>query len=129
MTHGSLTLQSGTYLGEALVYPAPIRESEFPQSFFASPLTYAGDHSAFHDFEGKVKSSFIPSDYPEYESCLLQLLFSHSSAIALPGQPLGCTHLLEHKIDLLPDARPLFIPAYRLRYFLSLRKMVITGQS
>ena len=33
VTHGSLTLQSGTCHGEALVYPAPIRESECPQSF------------------------------------------------------------------------------------------------
>ena len=48
----------------------------------------------------------------------MKVLFSHSSAIAWPGQPLGCTHLLEHKIDLLPDTRPLFIPAYHLSHSL-----------
>ena len=49
-------------------------------------------------------------------------MFSHSSAIAWPGQPLGCTHLLEHKIDLSPSARSLYIPAYRLPH--SLRNVV-----
>ena len=114
LTHGNLTLAKGICLGSALVYPAPVEESMLPQSFITAAVTNPRTSQAFQEFSAAVKPSLNPSDYPEFDSQLLQLLFKHDSAVALPGQPLGCTNLLQHKIELLPDARPVYIPAYRL---------------
>ena len=114
LTHGNLTLAKGLCLGEALVYPAPVEERDLPQSFVTAAVTHPRSSRAFHDFSAAIKPSLNTTDYPECDSRLLQLLFRHDSAVALPGQPLGCTHLMEHKIELLPDTRPVYIPAYRL---------------
>ena len=114
LTNGTLTLTKGTCLGEALVYPAPVKECDFPQSFFTAALTHDVSADDFSQFSASVSHSLCQPDYPEFQERLFQLLFTHSSAVALPGQPLGCTHLVEHKIELLPGARPLYIPAYRL---------------
>ncbi len=53
-------------------------------------------------------------DYPEYKDSLISLLGGNQAAIALPGEPLGLTSLIELRIDLLPHTRPVYIPAYRL---------------
>ena len=114
LTHGKLKLTKGTSLGEALVYPAPVKECDFPQSFFAASLAQGAPTNTLRDFSASVTPSLSSTDYPEFQERLLKLLFTHSSAVALPGDPLGCTHLVEHKIELLPDTRPVYIPAYRL---------------
>ncbi len=54
-------------------------------------------------------------DYLEYKDSLISLLGANQAAIALPGEPLGLTSLIEHHIDLLPHTRPVYIPAYRLQ--------------
>ncbi len=55
-------------------------------------------------------------DYPEGKSALLKLLTKHRHAVALPGEPLGLTNRLTHHIALQPDAKPSFVPSYRLPY-------------
>ena len=113
LTHGELKLTSGTCLGSALIYPAPVRECSFPESFFAASMTQSTSQG-FDAFSATVKPLLHATDYPDSDARLLSLLFDNASAIALPGQALGCTHLLQHNIELLPDAKPVYIPAYRL---------------
>ena len=45
---------------------------------------------------------------------LLTLLANHKSALALPGESLGVTERITHSITLKPDARPSYVPSYRL---------------
>ncbi len=112
-TGGAVNLTKGTCLDKALAYPAPVEECDFP-SFMASSLTHADSSSAFHEFSANIKPSLNATDYPDSEECLLQVLVAHSSVVALPGQPLGCTHLVHHKTEFLPETRPVYIPVYRL---------------
>ncbi len=44
----------------------------------------------------------------------MNLLLLHKAASALPGDALGKTTLLQHKIKLKPGTQPIYIPAYRL---------------
>ena len=113
VTHSDISLRAGTCIGEILPYPAPMKECSLPDSLLASSLIPASQ-DAFPEFSDKVRPLLNPTEYPTSDNRLLQLLFDNSAAVALPGEALGCTHLLEHRIDLLPDARPVYIPAYRL---------------
>ena len=45
---------------------------------------------------------------------LTNLLNRFRDTVALPGEPLGRTPLIQHSIRLKPDANPIYIPAYRL---------------
>ena len=45
---------------------------------------------------------------------LVDLLKDFDDVIALPGDDLGFTDLIEHSIPLIPGARPSFVPAYRI---------------
>ena len=45
---------------------------------------------------------------------LVKLLRDFDDVIALPGDDLGFTDLIEHGIPLIPGARPSFVPAYRI---------------
>ncbi len=53
-------------------------------------------------------------DYREGKSALLELLAKNRHAVALAGEPLGPTNRLTHHIALQPDAKPSFVPSYRL---------------
>ncbi len=44
----------------------------------------------------------------------MNLLLLHKAADALPGDALGKTTLLQHKIKFKPGIQPIYIPAYRL---------------
>ncbi len=55
-------------------------------------------------------------DYPEAKPALLQLLAQYRQAFALPGEPLGVTTKVTHRIALQPGAKPSYVPSYRLPY-------------
>ena len=46
----------------------------------------------------------------------MNLLINHKDAIALPGDALGKTNVLKHKIKLKPETQPIYIPAYRMAH-------------
>ncbi len=52
--------------------------------------------------------------YPEGKPALLQLLAQYRLAVALPGEPLDLTNRFTHTISLQPDAKPSYVPSYRL---------------
>ncbi len=53
-------------------------------------------------------------DYSEARASLLELLVKHRRALALPGEPLGVTDKVKHRIILKPNANPSYVPSYRL---------------
>ncbi len=55
----------------------------------------------------------LTDDYPEATTDLINLLTTYHDIIALPGDPLGATSVLQHLIPLLPEASPVYIPSYR----------------
>ncbi len=58
--------------------------------------------------------NFKTPDYPEGKPALLQLLAQYRHAVALPGEPLGLINRVTHTTSLQPDAKPSYVPSYRL---------------
>ncbi len=54
------------------------------------------------------------ADNPNLRQRLLETLHKYRAAIALLGEPLGTTTLTEHSINIKPNVKPVYIPAYRL---------------
>ena len=52
--------------------------------------------------------------FAERKVALMNLLNKYRNVVALSGEKLGGTDISEHKILLQPDAKPFFIPNYRL---------------
>lgn len=53
-------------------------------------------------------------DLPRHREALKNLLNEFRDTIALPGEPLGRTDMIDHHITLLPGVTPIYVPAYRL---------------
>ncbi len=53
-------------------------------------------------------------DYPEGKPALLQSLAQYRHAVALTGEPLGLTNGVTPTISLQSDAKPSYVPSYRL---------------
>ncbi len=64
--------------------------------------------------EKHIKQYLAPTSRPDLEGELVNLLLLHKAAVAMPGDALGKTTLLQHKIKLKPGTQPIYIPAYRL---------------
>ena len=62
------------------------------------------------DLEGQLNHV----NFPQAKNQLIALLKKYRNVIALSGEKLGGTSVDEHKVLLEPDARPFFIPNYRL---------------
>ncbi len=66
--------------------------------------------------EKDMKQYLTPTSHPDLEGELVNLLLLHKAAVAMPGDALGKTTLLQHKIKLKPGTQPIYIPAYRLSH-------------
>ncbi len=66
--------------------------------------------------EKDIKQHVAPTSRPDLEKELVNLLLLHKAAVALPGDALGKTTLLQHKIKLKPGTQPICIPAYGLSH-------------
>ncbi len=66
------------------------------------------------DVVAKLSPHVKTLDYPEGKSALLELLAKHRHVVALPGEPRSLTNRPTHHIALQPDAKPSFVPSYRL---------------
>ncbi len=63
--------------------------------------------------EKDIKQYLAPTSRPDFERELVNLLLLHKAAVALSGDALGKTTLLQHKIKLKPGTQPIYIPAYK----------------
>ena len=61
-----------------------------------------------------LRSELNTGDYPEVTDDLIKLLLKFRDTIALSGDTLGRTNLIEHNIVLEKGATPFFVPNYRL---------------
>ncbi len=64
--------------------------------------------------EKDIKQHLAPTSRPDLEGELVNLLLLHKAAVALPGDALGKTTLLQHRIKLKPETQPIYVPAYEL---------------
>ncbi len=58
--------------------------------------------------EKDIKQHLTPTSRPDLEKDLVNLLLLHKAAVALPGDALGKTTLLQHKIKLKPGTQPIY---------------------
>ncbi len=107
-----ITLKQGVLLGNIEVFdPSSLEE---PSPF---PVACVGAQPVDKDLSDVV-AQFAPHvktpDYPEDRPALLQFLAQYQHAVALPGEPLGLTNSVTHTISLQLDAKPSYVPSYRL---------------
>ena len=112
MSGSAVTLKDGLHLGSF----STVDEKSFRE---ASPLIAAvspqlASSSTPAELATQLSSYVKVIDYPDVRNRLTDLLVTHRQAIALPGEPLGVTDRVQHQIDLQPDARPIYVPSYRL---------------
>ena len=64
--------------------------------------------------EDNLDKELGKTDYPNVRNDLLKLLGKFRDTVALSGDPLGRTNLIEHNVTLEKGTKPFFIPNYRL---------------
>ncbi len=97
------------------------RHSSFPHfSFTAETFRSLQAHqqqsvvlhlSRYHDSQ---TFSLTCTDYPEAQDAIMDVLTRHRDVLALPGELLGKTNIVQHKLHLVDNAKPVYIRAYRL---------------
>ena len=107
-----VNLKQGVLLGQFEVFdPSSLEESSpFP---VASVCAQQNDED-LSDVVAEIAPYVKTPDYPEGKTALLKLLAQHRPAVALPGEALGLTTRVAHSITLQPDAKPSYVPSYRL---------------
>ena len=53
-------------------------------------------------------------DFPENNHDLIRVLNKHRNAVALTGEKLERTDVIEHRINLIDNSKPAFVPNFRL---------------
>ena len=94
----------------------------FPGDSFCSACSAANSVSVSEDIfmsllgqhDGSLESQLNVVDFPEAKRELASLLQKHRKVVALKGEPLGRTQVLQHTINQTEDAKPVYIPNYRL---------------
>ncbi len=64
--------------------------------------------------EKDIKQHLSLTNRPDLEKELVNLLLLHKAEVAFPGNALGKTTLLQHKLKLKPGTQPIYVLAYRL---------------
>ncbi len=72
--------------------------------------------------EADIKQHLPPTNRPDLEGDLIKLLLLHKPTVALSGDALGKTSVLQHKIKLKPGTQPIYVPSYRLPH-----SKIVTG--
>ncbi len=112
---GDVSIKKGTELGcfqicqeVQIINKQDLKEEESEQTKHVFSL-----QDSTHT-ETDLKQHLAPTSRPDLEKELIDLLLMHKDAVALPGDALGKTTLLQHKIKLKPGTQAKYIPAYRL---------------
>ena len=53
-------------------------------------------------------------DFPENKTDLIRILNKYRNTVALTGESLGRTNVIEHRINLVDNSKPTFVPNFRL---------------
>ena len=112
--HTDITLRKGTQLG---CFQVSKTIEEIDDSHFCDANEPIENVCALQESESSeedIKQHLAPTSRPDLEGDLVKLLMLHKAAVALPGDALGKTTLLQHKIKLKPGTQPIYVPAYRL---------------
>lgn len=109
LTGAPIPLKNGILLGSFEIWDS--------RSFHDSPhliVSVSPNTDTSHDTADLISQLSVHVkvlDFPTAESRLLDLLFKHKPAVALPNEPLGVTDRIAHHIRLKPDTRPSFVPS------------------
>lgn len=106
MSH--VTLAPGTRFCTFLVHLTTVNVMDKPAATFG--VVASQRPSTPTDLQPHLQSI----DYPDSQDKLLQLLSRYRDVLALPGEPLGKTDVVQHKIQVIGDSKPVYVPAYRL---------------
>ena len=79
-----------------------------------NPLITLGEHTFSTLASSGLDDEVNMTDFPEHRSELLEVLKTFRDTVAIHGDKLGKTEVLQHKIILADEAKPFFIPNYRL---------------
>ena len=79
-----------------------------------NPLVTIGEHSFIASMGSSLESEVNETDFPEHKKQLINILKKFRETVAIKGDHLGRTDVIQHKIILEKDAKPFFIPNYRL---------------
>ncbi len=111
--HTDIFLKEGTELGRFQVSKTVdvVNNYQFSNENKQTAPVYALKESIHKD--ENIKQHLAPTTRPDLERDLLNLLILHQTAVALPGDALGKTTLLQHEIKLKPGRQPIYVPAYR----------------
>ena len=112
VTGSPITLKHGVCLGSFTVVDRSLFQDSIPFVAAVSPQAAQPCDSA--ELATQLGAHVKVLDFPDARSRLIDLLVSHRQTLALPGEPLGVTDLVTHRIDLKPNTRPVYVPSYRL---------------
>ncbi|ROT79842.1 hypothetical protein C7M84_001466 [Penaeus vannamei] len=103
-------LHRGTRVCDCEVTGLPVVEVEPP----ITPVCNTSATTSAPDAPGPEETlcEFPPMDFAE--DVLRRLLKEFPSLLPTKDRPLGRTDVLRHRIDLIPDTKPIYIPSYRI---------------
>ena len=106
-------LKRGTHMLDVEVFTLPV---EVMSGEHADPvwLTESVNTPLNGRREELLKLKLKGSDYPEYNTKILELLGRYPDVVACKGDKLGLTDVIEHKVVLEDGTGPIYIPAYRI---------------
>ena len=118
-----VNIGKGTVLGRVEVYSQPLFEvkeetlyrPERPERFIPVSLLKEKSPEEAHR-AGQIKEFLREEDIQFDKERLLETLLSYQDVLALRGDTLGVTDLIEHRINIPKDTKIIYIPAYRVAY-------------
>ena len=113
VTGSAITLKHGVHLGSFTVIDGTFFQDP-PSLVVAAVSTQPAHASDSAELAIQLGPHVKVLDFPEARPRLLDILATHRQALALPGEPLGVTDRVTHRIDLKPGTRPIYVPSYRL---------------
>ncbi len=107
-----ITLKQGVQLGKFEVFdPSSLEE---PPPFPVACVSAQPGDEDLSDVVAQLATHVKTPHYSEGKPALFQLLVQYRHAVALPREPLGLINRVTHTISLQPDAKPSYVPSYRL---------------
>ena len=115
VTPNSITIKPGTILANAEYTDIPIQTDDLPQtrpSYHSSPSNHEQETSIQNAMKEATENGKLENH--TYRIALESLFRKHPGILPTPSRPIGRTNLLQHHIQLTPDATPVRIPTYRV---------------
>ena len=81
--------------------------------------TLSVNENVFTSLLGQASSKSLEDelsslDFPEHKIDLIRILNRNRNAVALTGESLGRTNVIEHRIELIDNSKPTYVPNFRL---------------